>query len=76
MSYFLWVKLIEKIGLESLMNRGISTIEVGLTEVPGQTALFQRELPNTNEEFLEVQKSTRIEDPYPCLEDITSTSIL
>ena len=70
MSYFLWVKLIEKIGLQNLINRGIVCIEIGLTEVPGQTALFRRELPNTNEEFLEVQKGIKMENPSPCFKDV------
>ena len=66
-SHFLWVKLIEKIGLESLMRRGITSIEIGLTEVVGQTALFQAALPATLEEFHDVQKRTIIDNPSPCL---------
>ena len=74
MSHYLWLKLVEQLGLESLLSRGIVYMEVGLAEVPGQTAFFRRALPTTQEEFQQIQAEVIIRakfmsNPPSCFAD-------
>lgn len=56
LSHYLWCRLVKTIGLSNLLERGITSLEVGVAEAPAQAALFRSPLPATPEELAEIER--------------------
>ena len=69
LSIYFWDKIIEDVGLEFLLERGITEMEVSVSEDVNQTARFLHPLPKSTEEYstLSVKSFVQSSTPKPCI---------
>jgi len=65
LAHYMWCCLIRKIGLDCLIKRGITLLEVSIAEAPAQAAIFRSPLPKSVEELLKLERSP-IRGITPC----------
>lgn len=54
------------LGVESLLKRGVESIEVGISEAPFQTAYFRSTIPSNEEALVTLERSKIKKAPVPC----------
>lgn len=68
MAHYLWCRLLRTIGLAQMLQRGITSLEVCVSEAPMQSALFRCAVPADEEALAKIEASPVIR-PSPCLQD-------
>jgi hypothetical protein len=53
-------------GITHLINAGVKTLEVSVSEAPVQMATFRAPVPQTEEELVERETRTLFRPPKPC----------
>ena len=57
LSHYLWFKMVNSLGVECLLSRGITVLEISLAEAPGQAAVYRRQIPANAEELVIAEKT-------------------
>ena len=52
--------------MESLIKRGVESVEVGISEAPSQTAFFRSAVPRNEEALVALEQSKIKRSPLPC----------
>lgn len=66
MAHYIWCRIIRSLGIEALIQRGVTTVEVGISEAPFQTAFFRSVIPSTVEALTAMETSRIKRTPTPC----------
>ena len=66
LTHYLWFRLVERLGVEALISRGIIALEITLAEAPGQAAIYRRNIPDDQEQLKAAELEVIIRRPVKC----------
>lgn len=69
LAHYIWCRIIRTIGLESVLSRGLKSMEVSVSEAPQQTASFMSSIPPNEDSLLLVETCPIKSRPHACFVD-------
>ena len=69
LAHYIWCRIIRTIGLASVLERGIKSMEVSVSEAPQQTAIFTSPIPPHEDGLVQVEQCPIRARPAPCFAD-------
>lgn len=69
LAHYFWCQLCRKIGLSSLVERGIKLLEVSIAEAPNQMATYRNAIPLDDADLVTIEQTRIRHRVSRCLED-------